>query len=233
MCFFYAHLFWVLRNPRVPLPGSWCEFPSSAEPALCGTATYRRGFSPAARSCPAPSLTFRWPAGWFARFSRVPACLLLRRRWLRPPIPPFKLMPSLWWLILQTGQFSLFRVLGSPFRPLWPLRLLAILRWLRPPFLSIAADRDDHSSAVAADYGRLFLDADYVSVEATPVAPERFSIIDRASRDCGVSRDPRLPDSPPRFGHTLPSFSCWSPDRSERVSASTSSPSSVLGASLP
>ena len=69
----------------------------------------------------------------------------------------------------------------SLFRPLWPLRLLAILRWLRPPFLSIAADRDDHSSAVAADYGRLFLDADYVSVEATPVAPERFSIIDRAS----------------------------------------------------
>ena len=75
----------------------------------------------------------------------------------------------------------MFRVLGCPFRPLWPLRLLAILRWLRPPFLSIAADRDDHSSAVAADYGRLFLDADCVSVEATPVAPERFSIIDRAS----------------------------------------------------
>ena len=102
-------------------------------------------------------------------------------RWLRPPIPLLKLTPSLWWLMLQTGQFPLFRVLGSPFRPLWPLRLLAILRWLRPPFLSIAADRDDHSSAVAADYGRLFLDADYVSVEATPVAPERFSIIDRAS----------------------------------------------------
>jgi hypothetical protein len=71
--------------------------------------------------------------------------------------------------------------LGVPVQALWPLRLLAILRWLRPPFLSIAADRDDHSSAVAADYGRLFLDADYVSVEATPVAPERFSIIDRAS----------------------------------------------------
>jgi hypothetical protein len=84
-------------------------------------------------------------------------------------------------VMLQTGQFSLHRVLGSPFRPLWPLRLLAILRWLRPPFLSIDADRDDHSSAVAADQGRLFLNADYVSVEATPVAPERFSIIDRAS----------------------------------------------------
>jgi hypothetical protein len=67
----------------------------------------------------------------------------------------------------ETGQFSLFRVLVSLFRPLWPLRLLAILRWLRPPFLSIAANRDDHSSAVAADQGRLFLDADYVSVGAT------------------------------------------------------------------
>jgi hypothetical protein len=49
-------------------------------------------------------------------------------RWLRPPIPLLKLTPSLWWLMLQTGQFPLFRVLESPFRPLWLLRLLAILR---------------------------------------------------------------------------------------------------------
>jgi len=140
-------------------------------------------------------------------------------------------------VLLQTGQSSLFRVLGSPFRPLWPLRLLAILRWLRPPFLSIAADRDDHSSAVAADYGRLFLDADYVSVEATPVAPERFSIIDRASLgEIVVSLTTHVSRTlPPRFEQTLPSFSCWSPDLSGRVSASTSpsSPSLVLGASLP
>ena len=27
-------------EPARSLPGSWCEFPSSAEPALCGTATY-------------------------------------------------------------------------------------------------------------------------------------------------------------------------------------------------
>ena len=140
-------------------------------------------------------------------------------------------------VLLQTGQFSLFRVFGSPFRPLWPLRLLAILRWLRPPFLSIAADRDDHSSAVAADYGRLFLDADYVSVEATPVAPERFSIIDRASLgEIVVSLTTHVSRTlPPQFAQTFPSVSCWSPDLSGRVSASTSpsSPSLVLGASLP
>ena len=81
----------------------------------------------------------------------MPAWLLLRKRWLRPPIPLLKLTPSLWWPMLQTGQFPLFRVLGSPFRPLWPLRLLVIPRWLRPPLLSIAVDRDDPSSAVAAD----------------------------------------------------------------------------------
>ena len=35
-----------------------------------------------------------------------------------------------------------------------------------------------------------------MSVEATPVAPERFSIIDRASLgEIVVSLDPRLPDS--------------------------------------
>ena len=121
--------------------------------------------------------------------------------------------------MLQTGQFPLFRVLGSPLRPLWPLRLLAILRWLRPPFLSIAADRDDHSSAVAADQGRLFLDADYVSVEATPVAPERFSIIDRASLgEIVVSLTTHVSRTlPPRFAQTLPCFSCWSPDLSGRV----------------
>ena len=89
-------------------------------------------------------------ARWLAREILSSACLAAAAQAVAPAAysaPPADAEP----VMLQTGQFSLFRVLGSPFRPLWPLRLLAILRWLRPPFLSIAADRDDHSSAVAAD----------------------------------------------------------------------------------
>ena len=83
-------------------------------------------------------------ARWLAREILSSACLAAAAQAVAPAASSADAEP----VMLQTGQFSLFRVLGSPFRPLWPLRLLAILR---PPFLSIAADRDDHSSAAAAD----------------------------------------------------------------------------------
>jgi len=99
------------------------------------------------QSCALPSLSL---ARWLAREILSSACLAAAAQAVAPAAlsaPQADAEP----LMLQTGQFPLFRVLESPYRPLWPLGLLAILRWLRPPFLSIAADRDDHSSAVAAD----------------------------------------------------------------------------------